>query len=319
MIYSRSIQILSTRMNIFLLFLWLLNDTVLKFVFPGFVTGKLSDLIGVYLSPFILTAIIRVFFNQIDEKSVLIFSIIITFVTFFMINFSQFLNDTIYNMVEIGFKNKGVADLTDLPCLLILRFTYHQFSHSKIRSKQRDASRLVLLFSFVVFINSPAERDPQGRNDLLTYILVLGLSTDTIYLESPKASQIVSEYEIFRFRFVGRNNESSPASLTSLSLPSTCTDQNPIPIETNYPLSDNTSDSPTMKFEEFLVQIANDKSLSNVVISKACIDQTCALDLTKLSRGEYFWGVSLRYSYILNCKLYKYTKLPNQAVEKLIK
>jgi hypothetical protein len=319
MIYSRSLQILSARIHIFLLFIWLLNDTVFKFVFSGFITGKLSDLIGVYLSPLILTAIIRFFFNQISEKLIFLSSLFLTFVTFFFINYSQFLNDRILGILEIGFRNRGVADYTDLPCLLILSLTYHQFFYSKFRYDQHHTNRLVLLFAFVVFINSPAEVDPQGRKDWLTYLLVTGLSTDAIFLESPKGSQRVTENEKFRFRYVGRNNESSPPSIVSLSFPESCRDQNPIPIETNFALSGSTSDSPTMKFDEYFIRIANDKSMSNVVMAKVCSDQVCDLDLTQLGSGEYFWGVSLRYSYIENCKLYKYSKLPTQTVEKFIK
>ncbi|EOQ95937.1 hypothetical protein LEP1GSC195_1855 [Leptospira wolbachii serovar Codice str. CDC] len=44
--------------------LWILNDSVLKIWCPGLVTGKISDVIGLLLTPLILTGIISLFRNH---------------------------------------------------------------------------------------------------------------------------------------------------------------------------------------------------------------------------------------------------------------
>jgi len=306
----KSIQILSLKSHIILILLWGLNDLVLKTHFPGFITGKISDLIGIYLSPFIATAFLKLFLRKIEEKTIFYFSSSIVFCFFLLINLSQSLNDTIYKSIDIGLGYTGYADLSDLLCLPVLILSILSFNHILEYETRNNSRYIVLLLSFTVFINSP--REPTGRSDLLSLLALIGLAEDKIYLLEPNDRTALNETQRFLFRFVGKNNESSPSSIDELIVPDECTTINSEPILTEKKNFQSSINVPSMKFLKYKVSIYDNLALPNLKISQTCDDNNCNIETNLLSSGKYFWEVSLQYRYIKDCKLYEYFEKPKQ-------
>lgn len=307
----KSLQILSSHFNFGLLVLWLLNDTFLKSEYPGLVTGKISDIIGVFLSPFIVTAIIHRFW-KIEESFLLWGSIIFIAVLFFGINIDQSWNDSFYSFLSFGFSTSGVADPSDLFCLLLLPFTYFRFHSFSASIPMKSKTKIyTLFFSIFVFINtSPL---PSGRSNLMDYIFLLNTTYDTLILESPIDSKTVANLESFSFRFISLQNQSKPLSFDSLEIPKECKDVNEVPIKTDSPALNYSPSSrtPSMLFMNYVIEIYKDTKLSEKILSEKCNTQKCELDLTTLPPSEYFWIVQLEYTFIRECKRYSYLLAPN--------
>ncbi|NCN08976.1 MAG: hypothetical protein GW938_03945 [Leptospira sp.] len=306
----KSIQILSLKSHIILILLWGLNDLVLKIQFPGFITGKISDLIGIYLSPFIMTAILKLLLRKIEEKTIFYFSTSIVLCFFLLINLSLTLNDTIYKSIDIGLGYSGYADFSDLLCLPILIVSILSFKYILNHKTRNNPRYLVLLLSFAVFINSPSE--PTGRSDLISLLALLSLAEDKIYLLEPNENTILNDTQTFLFRFVGKNNESSPSSIDKIIIPDDCTSVNSDPILTDEVNIQSSRNEPFMKFLKYKVSIYDDVTLTNLKLSQVCEENSCNIETNVLGSGKYFWEVRLQYRYIKDCKLYEYFEKPEQ-------
>jgi len=96
--------------------LLLLNDQVLKFTYPNFITGKLSDICGIIIFPFFLTFI----FPKLKHNSV--FAALIIF-AFWKSEYSQDLID-LYNEYSL-IESTRIIDYSDLFVILLLPFPYY--------------------------------------------------------------------------------------------------------------------------------------------------------------------------------------------------
>lgn len=314
----KSIKILNSNSHLIILALWFINDLVLKIFLPNFVVGKISDIFGIYLSPFILTSILVTLFSKLKEEIVFYSTSLLIFIVFLSINLSQTINDSIYNLLEIGFKNKGTADPTDIICLFMLVPSFFKFKTYQPRIEVKKEKKLILLLSFVVFINSPAE--PTGRSDVVSVLLLLSSPTEAIYLESPINSKKVMDSENFIFRFVGKKNESNPATIESLTIPDTCSNVNEIPIESTYPLTgSNTNSPPLMYFNNYLIVISKDREFRSTSLQSNCSSFDCILNLSKLEEGIYFWRVLTQFTYFDKCVRYIYKNEPKQTRDSFLK
>ncbi len=120
------LSILPGPFPIFLLLLWIGNDSWGKSAYPGFVTGKLSDLAGLIVTPLFIGCLLSFVFNLFDRRSkyfhsqnaglyFLTLAILLTDVFFIFINWRQDWN----NLVYLNFLNSypGTADRMDLFCI----------------------------------------------------------------------------------------------------------------------------------------------------------------------------------------------------------
>jgi len=309
----KSLKILNLNSHILLLGIWFMNDLFFKKYFPGIVTGKISDLIGIYLSPFILTAFIGTIFSKINENITFIANSLLVFCVFLVINISQRWNDTIYSLLEFGFKNKGTADVSDLVCLLALLPSYLNFTNYRDRLGFASDKRIILILSFIVFINTPAE--PTESSNLINVIFLLSSPADAIYIEAPNNQFNITNNEEFKFRFVGKKNESSPPSIASLTVPTECTTINEIPTETNIPMTqyNNSNIVPAMLFKNYLILISKDIKFKSIALQNTCDSFNCHIDLSKLENDTYYWKVLTQFTYIRECILYLYKDEPQQT------
>lgn len=98
-----------------------LNDHYLKYQYPGLVTGKLSDFLGLFYFPLFLSALILVItqYRVTFSKRLLITTIVITDVIFCALKLNPFLSENFVNFWSQSlFKISVTSDPTDVIALL---------------------------------------------------------------------------------------------------------------------------------------------------------------------------------------------------------
>lgn len=306
----KSIYFLNKKSSILLLLIWFLNDILMKNIYPSVITGKVSDFIGVFLSPFILTSIFYIFFNKFET---IIFYLSISIVIIYMVltNISQYLNDFFHRLMPFGINYKGTSDITDLFSLISIFFSI--ISYNKISDINKENKKnLVILMSFIVFINSPNE--PLGRPDGLIYLLALNGAYEKIILISPSDNEKIEQSHNFRFQYIGKNNENIPPSIDELKKPEDCNEINEDPEITERPLDGFSSNQTVMKFISYRISIFQNSKANEVSNFYQCKEKDCLINLSNLELGKYSWNVGIEYNYIRNCKLYKYIGYPRQEI-----
>lgn len=96
------------------------NDHYLKYQYPGFITGKLSDFLGLFYFPLFLSALILVItlYRVAFTKRLLVTAIIITDVIFCSLKLNPFLSENFVNFFSQHFFKINVQnDPTDVIAL----------------------------------------------------------------------------------------------------------------------------------------------------------------------------------------------------------
>jgi hypothetical protein len=156
---SNSGKFLSSRVSFLLIFLWLANDHIWKRQFHNEVTGKISDITGLIVFPFLLTSLaFLISYEKICEKFLFLFANITIANLFFIINWDQDWNDWIYTNC-FGNQN-GFADRTDLFCIPFCLyanfFFYTKFSKIEITLSTRYffLQLIAIILSILAFTNT---------------------------------------------------------------------------------------------------------------------------------------------------------------------
>jgi hypothetical protein len=116
-----------------------LNDSYLKYKFPGLVTGKLSDFLGVFYFPLLLCLLFLVLHRFIDKSSnikfsvgLLILAVALTDVIFISVKLSPAGNLLVTHFLELFVPSRIIMDPTDLVALLMNPITFY-FGRSFIK------------------------------------------------------------------------------------------------------------------------------------------------------------------------------------------
>lgn len=133
------------------LFILLINDFYLKNKYPGLITGKLSDIAGLFIFPFLFA----VFF---PSKKILIYLITL----FGFILWKLPLSDYFINLWNnnISYNIDRVVDYTDYWALLILPFSYYynpksQFNYNGLFKKLLYFGIILIsIFSFIATVGT---------------------------------------------------------------------------------------------------------------------------------------------------------------------
>ncbi|MBK6604350.1 MAG: hypothetical protein KBF99_09680 [Leptospiraceae bacterium] len=156
---SNSGKFLSSKVSLLLTFLWLANDHIWKREFHNEITGKLSDITGLIVFPFLLTTIsFHGSFKKLNEKFLFLFANISIATLFSIINWNQDWNDWIYANC-FGNQN-GFADRTDLFCIPFCLcanfFFYTKFSKIEITLSTRFffLQLIAIILSTLAFTNT---------------------------------------------------------------------------------------------------------------------------------------------------------------------
>lgn len=136
-------NLLTTNLFLLGLTLLLLNDFYLKYQYPSFLTGKLSDFSGLFIFPFFISVFLP------RPKSIYFMTAV--FFTFWKLEYSQSFIDTLANLTNLGFHR--TVDPSDLIALSVLPISYMYFMQ-KSNAKTKDkfgvsiVVSLIALFSF---------------------------------------------------------------------------------------------------------------------------------------------------------------------------
>ncbi|MCB1178902.1 MAG: hypothetical protein KDK36_15060, partial [Leptospiraceae bacterium] len=148
---NKSFNALNSKTSYVLVLLWVLNDLFLKQKFGNFITGKLSDVCGLVVFPLLLTFFLSVIFKNFKEKVLLIFSIVLSYSVFLIININQNWSNFYYGL--IGSKVNGISDLTDLLCIpLSLFILIYIYKKTKPNISKDIKSYFIIPLSTFAFI-----------------------------------------------------------------------------------------------------------------------------------------------------------------------
>ncbi|TGL90781.1 hypothetical protein EHQ68_04995 [Leptospira congkakensis] len=281
--------------------LWIANDSVFKIFFPGWITGKISDVIGLTFTPLILTGIFSLFSKRINPIIFFWFSILLTNIIFIWINLSQESNNKFYSWIHSN-ETMNLADKSDLFLLPLTFFSiliFHKFRLVFQKSIQKKI--YILILPIIALINTS---HPQGRSDLRDIFFLLNLAHEQIIQLEPKGIEVTGNEFTFKFKFIGKNNESIPVSVEIPTGDATC----PKPGD---PINEKGNGSTIYyaeeylgKFQNYKIDFSKSQNFESIEKTSDCSGTECSIDLQTLNPGTYFWKVRTRYLYLSNCQLY---------------
>lgn len=289
--------------------IWIFNDSILKIWYPGWITGKISDAIGILLTPLILTGIVSIFLRKINLYFVFLASLLLTNLIFLSINLSQTTNHSFYKFIGSN-ETMNLADKTDLLLLPLSILTIYRFKQSISLFRISFPRKIcILILPTLALINTSY---PQGRSDAKSILLLLSSANDKIIQLDPKETQITANIYTFKFQFIGMNNESSPRTAEIPNQNPTCSN----PADPTKELG-NTENSyiESGKFQNYKIDISKNQNFETIEKTTNCTETECTIDLQTLGSGKYFWKVRLRYLYRSECQLYLENILVNQEVQ----
>ncbi len=129
------------------LIILLVNDHFLKILFPHWITGKLSDIAGLFIFPIFLAAFVPRFKKNMYGITVLGF---IWFKSPLANGFIEF-----FNQLDL-FSISRVIDWTDLLALIILPFSYRYFTNYQGTNFKLHPLPVILVASFAFIATSRA-------------------------------------------------------------------------------------------------------------------------------------------------------------------
>lgn len=156
---SNSGKFLSSPVSFLLICLWIWNDHIGKWEFHNTITGKISDITGLIVFPFLLTALASILIRKKElEKILFFFANLSIILLFFIINWDQEWNNWIYANC-FGNQN-GFADKSDLLCIPLCSFVNY-FFYKKYSREQSEPNRknkflhiIAIILASVAFINT---------------------------------------------------------------------------------------------------------------------------------------------------------------------
>ncbi|PJZ85764.1 hypothetical protein [Leptospira harrisiae] len=290
--------------------LWIANDSIFKVLFPGWITGKISDVIGLVFTPLILTGIFSLFTKKKNPKKIFLFSLLFTNLIFIWINLSQDSNNQFYVLIGSN-ETLNLADKSDLVFLPILILSIYIFNQIGIFFQKSVLKKFcILVLPCLALLNTSF---PHGRSNIQDIIVLLGSAYDKIIQLEPKEIEIPGNSFTFKFIFIGRNNESSPLSVEIANGNTNCPSPDNPPIE-NGNGAYAYRESYIGKFQNYKIDISKSQKFETIEKTSDCSDIKCTIDLQSLSPGIYFWNVRIRYLYRSDCQLYLENFLVQQEV-----
>lgn len=271
------------------LFVWIFNDHILKYEYPGLVTGKLSDFAGLFCFPFVLGFLLNNFFKNLKERDSLYISIFSVALIFSLANLSE----DIYYFIKCIFWGKEslvTSDPSDLIALVVIPFMilfYDWIEESANETPSIYAYPFVLV-SILTFLNtSPVKRPVTNEMRVLRLLLTInGPYEDEMHYENlnPENKLTGADVPSFRWTFRGYYLGTDPSTGNK---PETC--------------APNQNDGRTNlykvggEFVGYKLEIFEKKDVRSekpLFTFERIMGQSYTLQ-EPLPKGEYAWAVSL--------------------------
>ncbi len=138
-------NILLSKGFLFGLTILILNDNYFKYHFPGFVTGKLSDIAGLYIFPMFLSAIIKK--NQTQFYWLTFIGFIIWKLPISDIVITEWNNLNLYRISRVN-------DYSDYLALAVLPLSYHYQPKETLFSNRMFVSNSICIASIFAFCST---------------------------------------------------------------------------------------------------------------------------------------------------------------------
>jgi hypothetical protein len=157
----------ATLLSILLL---LINDHVLKIVNPSWLTGKLSDFVGLFFFPFIVAAGLSILLSRFDLKPRLIGQVAFAFVAmwFFFLKTFPYINSLTSQFASsiVGFPTQFILDWTDLIGLIAMLPAWKIWDQSHQWGRSKFAYITLSVGMLASIATSPAEQTVYSVTDL---------------------------------------------------------------------------------------------------------------------------------------------------------
>lgn len=294
----------------FFCLLWIANDSIFKVLYPGWITGKISDVIGLTLTPIILTGFFSLITKKINQTMIFWFAFSLTNLVFIWINLSQESNQNFYAMIGSN-ESMNLADKSDLYLLPVAFFSIYIFSKSRIFFHNSIPKKFYffILPCFALFNTSY----PHGRSNVEDIFFLIASAHDKIIQIEPKEVELAENTFTFKFRFIGKNNESTPISLEIPNGIEPCPNP-PNPTKDIGNGTNSYSEEYQGKFQNYKIDISKSRNFETIEKTSDCNGTECSIDLQSLNPGLYFWNVRIKYLYLSDCQLYLENFLVTQEV-----
>lgn len=294
-----SYALLTSRLSLFFILLWIANDSLLKSLFHNEVTGKLSDITGLFITPLFLTAITRYLASilkfRFKEISLLIFYMLLTSLLFIAINIDQNLNDLIVKFIWFFYDAKGTADNTDILCLAVFipllgLFLRKQKICVSATIFKWKAYIVLPLVSFAILNTSPGKSPDTDAMRLLLF-MSLADTKDKITITKPLNGETskVNQPITFEWKYKNYYGRSEPPAFTyNLK----CGESTQF---TEQELKDSG------KFLGYLVQVSTDKAFAVTQHDFFAENKAMSTSGSILKSGKYFIRIALQYKNHPSC------------------
>ncbi len=191
------------------LLLLLANDLYLKYEFHNWVTGKLSDFVGLFVFPFFLSILF-------PKRTQLVYLITAIIFIYWSSELSQALID--FSNTK-GIRLNRVIDYSDFIALVVLPFSYFYY-HDKVKCKKRTRKLLRIaisistVFSFIAttlpkyYVDHSIDTDrtfnlPIGKTELLKSISKEYKFPDSLTVDKDSIFYIFFNVSEYRSRLTG--------------------------------------------------------------------------------------------------------------------
>ncbi|MCW7491163.1 hypothetical protein ND861_00710 [Leptospira sp. 2 VSF19] len=309
-----SLKILSTKYSLLAIVIWILNDAIFKSQFHNFVTGKISDIIGLFFTPLMLTALALYFCNfkkyNVSESKILFVSMFFVALMFILLNLNQKTNDLLTNKLWFFIPSKGTADQTDMYCLIVyipLLLLFYKF-------KKRQSGKSIYILKYLTpilvsfaLINTSAVGNLETDFSRIAFFLLLGDMNDQIISITPKDGDSFHKSEMIDFQWTYKN-------YFGVTEPSVY--DNEIDCGITQDLSELRR-YVTGKFQNYVVQIANNELFSPIESEFHSNGNEKKVKSAINNSGTYFYRVALMYKNKEDCAEEKFLIFLPQQVKKI--
>jgi hypothetical protein len=153
------------------LLLLLLNDHFFKQLWPGFVTGKLSDLAGMLMFPPLLTTLLALALPRVQPKTLAVVALCMTGCGFSALKLDGYLAERASDLLTIvsgpSVLRADATDLLALPALGLAWLAFRQAARRTVPSRQARLVRTVILLPIALLGTTATSCSPQATPPLV--------------------------------------------------------------------------------------------------------------------------------------------------------
>ncbi|EMY70666.1 hypothetical protein [Leptospira vanthielii] len=310
-----SIKILSTKYSFLAIIIWILNDSYFKSIFHNGITGKISDIIGLFVTPLLLSAIVLTFCNfkkyKVEESIILFVSMFVVALMFILLNLNQKTNDVITEILWFFIPSKGTADQTDIYCLIVyipMLLIFYKLKKKQCGKKLNLLKYLSPVLVSFAFINTSAIGNLESDFTRIAMFWLLADMNDQIISLTPKDGDSFQKSDLINFQWTYKN-------YYGVTEPSVY--DNEIDCGITQDLGE-LNRFVTGKFQNYVVQIANNESFSPIVleIHSNGIEKTATGQIN--NSGTYHYRVALLYKNKVDCTEENFLIFLPQQIKKIL-